>query len=924
LKVFFFNKTVLFIMKNIMLKSLTLSLLILSTFNVHAQHFLRTEGKAIVNENQDTILLRGMGLGGWMLQEGYMLQTAGFANPQHEIRETIEELIGEAATDLFYEAWLANHVRKADIDSLKSWGFNSVRLPMHYNLFTLPIEDEPTPGEHTWLTKGFELTDSLISWCKQNEMYVILDLHAAPGGQGYDSGISDYDPDKPSLWESKANRDKTVALWKKLAERYADEQWVAGYDLLNEPNWDLPGGVALRNLYEEITDSIRTVDTRHILFIEGNWFANDFTGLTPPWDDKLVYSPHKYWSLNDVPTMQWVLDLRNTYNVPLYLGESGENSNVWFRDAIRLLEDLDIGWAWWPMKKIESIAGPLSVVKTPEYQAILDYWSGTGSKPTTDFAISALMNIAEGLKIENCIYQKDVIDAMFRQVYSNETLPFKKHDIPGVIHATDFDMGVIGEAYYDNQVANYRVSTGEYTPWNNGWVYRNDGVDIEVCADTINSNGFNVGWIDAEEWMQYEVNIAESGVYEIHVRGASGGSGGRLHFRSGHADITPTSFLPPTGGWQSWQTTIIPNVVLDSTDKTIRMYVDAPGFNLNSFEFVQTTTSTASIPTEFVAAETVDEYTIQMNANKFLNASLPSAPSGFEIFVDEKSIPITDMMIDSDNPRIIYFSVDYLLKSTETIQISYAGDQVNAIDDTKLTSFTLENVRNTLEFVHQIPGRIEAESFSFQSGITLEQTTDTGGGQNIGFLDPGDYLDYEINVTNSGMYSISYRTASLNATGAIDLQFIDKDGNTFLINSPSFARTGGWQTWQTTSEDVELSAGRYTMRMLITQSPFNINWLEFSATTSTESLIPATISNVKVFPNPSENIFNLELDLIDTQNIQMQIFNLNGEMIYAKKLAGVSSIREPILLDNVANGMYFLLLQLENGATYSTKLVKTQ
>ena len=95
-----------------------------------------------------------------MLQEGYMLQTAGFANAQYQIRAKIEGLIGAADTDLFYDAWLANHVRKIDIDSLKSWGFNAVRLPMHYNLFTLPIEDEPVAGQNTWLDKGFELTDS--------------------------------------------------------------------------------------------------------------------------------------------------------------------------------------------------------------------------------------------------------------------------------------------------------------------------------------------------------------------------------------------------------------------------------------------------------------------------------------------------------------------------------------------------------------------------------------------------------------------------------------------------------------------------------------------------------------------------------------------------------------------------------------------
>ncbi|MEO1586076.1 MAG: cellulase family glycosylhydrolase, partial [Bacteroidota bacterium] len=410
-----------------MKKSMILSLLLIwgGIMYVHGQGFLRVQGQDIVDENGEVFILRGMGLGGWMVQEGYMLQTADFANPQHKIRAKIEETIGATATQEFYEAWLTNHVQKIDIDSLKSWGFNSVRLPMHYNLYTLPIEDEPVQGQHTWLTKGFELTDSVISWCKQNEMYVVLDLHAAPGGQGYDAGISDYDDTKPSLWESKANRDKMVALWKRLAERYKDEPWVAGYDLLNEPNWNLPGGTLLRQLYVEVTDSIRTVDADHIIFIEGNWFANDFTGLTPPWDNQMVYSPHKYWSLNDRGSIQWVLTIRNNFNRPLYLGESGENSNVWFRDAIRLLEDNNIGWAWWPMKKVESIAGPLSAVKTPDYEALLNFWRTGAGSVNADFAKSTLMTLADNFKMANCVQQPDVRDAMFRQVYSEETKPFK-------------------------------------------------------------------------------------------------------------------------------------------------------------------------------------------------------------------------------------------------------------------------------------------------------------------------------------------------------------------------------------------------------------------------------------------------------------------------------------------------------------------
>ena len=158
---------------------------------------LRTQGKDIVDHEGNEVILKGIGFGGWMLMEGYMMQSSDVADTQHEFRERLVELMGEDKTDQFFDAWLANHATRADVDSMASWGYNSIRLPMHYNLFTLPIEDEPVAGENTWLTKGFDMVDSLLYWCEQNSMYLILDLHAAPGGQGYNAAISDYDPDKP-------------------------------------------------------------------------------------------------------------------------------------------------------------------------------------------------------------------------------------------------------------------------------------------------------------------------------------------------------------------------------------------------------------------------------------------------------------------------------------------------------------------------------------------------------------------------------------------------------------------------------------------------------------------------------------------------------------------------------------------------------
>ena len=344
-----------------------------------SQTLLHTNGKAIVDASGDTVILKTMNLGGWMLIEPYQLQSAGFASAQWEFEEKIEQLVGTAEKEIFLENWYANHCRKIDIDSLAAWGFNAIRLPMHYNLFTLSIQEEPVLGQNTWLTKGFEMTDSLVSWCKQNNMYVVLDLHAAPGGQGGNSGISDYNPAYPSLWEDVNNRHKTMSLWKKIAEHYVNEPAIAGYDFLNETNWNL-GNNELRNFYTQLTDSVRAVDTNHIIFIEGNWYANDFSGLTPPWDNNMVYSPHKYWSKNYQADIQWALDIRDTWNVPVWFGESGENSNTWFRNAIRLFEDHDLGWAWWPMKKLESISCPMSITKTIDFENLINYWT-SGNNP---------------------------------------------------------------------------------------------------------------------------------------------------------------------------------------------------------------------------------------------------------------------------------------------------------------------------------------------------------------------------------------------------------------------------------------------------------------------------------------------------------------------------------------------------------------
>ncbi len=388
------------------------------------QGFLKAQGRLIVNEKGEKVILRGIGLGGWMLQEGYMLKL-GKIGPQHRVREKITELVGPEKAAVFYDRWLANDIRKIDIDSMAAWGFNSVRLPMHYALYTLPVEKEPVAGKDTWLEKGFALTDSLLSWCKTDHIYLILDMHAAPGGQGNDLPIADRDPSKPSLWESAANREKMVALWRKLAQRYTGEAWVGGYDIINEPNWGFAGDTAdlhgtketgngpLRQLMVDITTAIRAVDKRHIIIIEGNGWGNNYRGVLPVWDSNMVLSFHKYWNPNTDDAIKGFLNLREKYNIPIWLGESGENNDQWFHDAVRLAESHDIGWCWWPLKKIGTNQ-PLEVIMPPGFQRLVDYWVKGGPRPTEQEAEEGLDALLENIRLEKNIVHRDVLDALFR------------------------------------------------------------------------------------------------------------------------------------------------------------------------------------------------------------------------------------------------------------------------------------------------------------------------------------------------------------------------------------------------------------------------------------------------------------------------------------------------------------------------------
>ena len=556
--------------------------------------FLKAEGKKIVDEKGQNVLLRGTGLGGWMLQEGYMLHINKDSR-QYRIRERLEELMGTAETKEFYDTWLANNTRKIDVDSMKRWGFNSIRLPMHYNLYTLPVDKEPVAGKNTWLDKGFKMTDDLLAWCKVNHMYLILDLHAAPGGQGNDLNISDRDPDKPSLWDSEANKQKTIALWRKLAERYKNEPYIGAYDIINEPNWgfDDPqndkNGLKektngpLRKLMVDITAAIREVDKKHIIIIEGNGWGNNYNGILPQWDKNMVLSFHKYWNFNDQKSVDHIIKTRDQYNIPVWLGETGENSNTWLTEAIGLLEKNNIGWSLWPLKKL-GINNPMEIRSNLNYDDVVRYLNTGRHKPNESNTYSGTLELATYAKLENTIIHHDVIDAIFRQPHTSVTKPFKANRIGNgtVINAVDYDLGRNGSAYFDTDTADYHTS-GKPGVGNKGHVYRNDGVDIS--KDSTKYESYYVDHIETNEWTQYTIQVKTPGIYSLSLKVASATDDAKLSVLVNNITQAKEVAVPNTGGLKKWQVIAVKNIVLKAGSNKIKVLANNGGYNLHYLQF---------------------------------------------------------------------------------------------------------------------------------------------------------------------------------------------------------------------------------------------------------------------------------------------------------------------------------------------------
>lgn len=377
--------------------------------------FVTTRGKDLVSADGKPLLLKGINLGNWLLPEGYMFKFKT-ANSPRLIHTVINQLVGEDEGRRFWKAYHDNYITREDIKFIKQSGFNSVRVPFSYRLFVSDAGPAKLEGE------GYRLLDDVVDWCKKEGLYVILDMHGAPGGQTGDNIDDSWG--YPFLFESAESQDLTVNIWRKIAERYRNEPAVIGYDLLNEPIAHYFDAAALNPklepLYRKIVAGIREVDRNHVIFLGGAQWDTNFKVFGPPFDKKLVYTFHKYWMEVNKTAIQEYLDFRDKHNVPIWMGESGENTDEWISSFRTLLEQHNIGWCFWPYKKLNATSCVVSIDSPAEWEAIIAFADGPRTtfeevrknRPPKEKVQKALNDYLERMKFANCGINQGYLNAL--------------------------------------------------------------------------------------------------------------------------------------------------------------------------------------------------------------------------------------------------------------------------------------------------------------------------------------------------------------------------------------------------------------------------------------------------------------------------------------------------------------------------------
>ncbi len=379
--------------------------------------FVRVEGADLIAPDGSKLFIVGTNLGNWLNPEGYMFGF-GRTNAPRQINDLFCELAGPDFTADFWTKFKDNYITRKDIEYIASTGANTIRLPFHYKLFT----DEDYMGL-TSAQDGFTRVDSVVSWCHDNGLFLILDMHDAPGGQTGDNIDDSYG--YPWLLESEKSQKQFCDIWRSIADYYKNEPVILGYELINEPiatyfeNQDELNS-KLEPLHKRVVSVIREVDPNHIILIGAPQWNSNFEPLKDTsYDPQLMFTCHRYGGEPTPEAIKSYIDFRDKSGRPMYMGEIGHNTDEWQAAFVKTMTDNNIGYTFWPYKKRDRSC-MMGIGMPKEWEEIVRFSEGPHAtfaeireaKPDREMARKAMTEFLDSCLLENCHPQMSYISSM--------------------------------------------------------------------------------------------------------------------------------------------------------------------------------------------------------------------------------------------------------------------------------------------------------------------------------------------------------------------------------------------------------------------------------------------------------------------------------------------------------------------------------
>lgn len=397
-----------------------MALFMLTIGTANASNFVTIKGENLMDANGKKLYIVGTNLGNWLNPEGYMFDFKK-TNCEWMINDMVCELAGSDFAREFWQAFKDNYITKADIAYIKQTGANTIRLPFNYKLFTR--EDYMGKNDET---EGFKQMDKVIDWCRKYDLHLILDMHDCPGGQTGDN--IDNGHGYPWLFESEASQQLFCQIWQKIASRYKDEPVILGYELMNEPIATMFSdslraalNAKLEPLYKRATKAIREVDLNHIILLGGAQWNGNFEPFSDwKFDNKIMYTCHRYGGEPTKAAIQSIIDFRDKTKLPMYMGEIGHNTDQWQADFCATMKKANIGYTFWPYKKIDGSC-MMGIKKPADWDSTIVKFAEADrssfdairkARPDQEKGKKLLMEFVENAKQKNCVPQRGYILSM--------------------------------------------------------------------------------------------------------------------------------------------------------------------------------------------------------------------------------------------------------------------------------------------------------------------------------------------------------------------------------------------------------------------------------------------------------------------------------------------------------------------------------